>query len=61
MDQDPTAYGKALKLSKLQPYKDRLFPVLGRFGTAYETIEKEFDNWQYSIKMHKNSTESILD
>lgn len=46
MDQDPTAYGKALKLSKLQPYKDRLFPVLGRFGTAYETIEKEFDNWQ---------------
>lgn len=43
IDQDPTAYEKALKLSQLKPYKDRLFPILGKFGTVYESIEKEFD------------------
>lgn len=43
VDQDPTAYAKALKLSELKPYKGRLFPVLGKFGSIYENIEKQFD------------------
>lgn len=46
IDQDPTAYEKALQLAQLKPYKNRLFPVLGKFGTIYETIEKEFGNWK---------------
>ncbi|KAI7904309.1 ribosomal RNA small subunit methyltransferase H, partial [Cokeromyces recurvatus] len=42
VDQDPTAYSKALKLSQLEQYKDRLFPLLGKFGSIYETIQKKF-------------------
>lgn len=46
VDQDPTAYEKALQLSQLKPYKNRLFPILGRFGTIHKSIEKEFKEWQ---------------
>ncbi|KAI9483908.1 MAG: MraW methylase family-domain-containing protein [Benjaminiella poitrasii] len=44
VDQDPTAYAKALELSKLKPYKDRLFPILGKFGSIYETVQRKFDH-----------------
>lgn len=46
MDQDPTAYEKALQLSRLKPYKNRLFPVLGKFGTIHQAIETEFQDWK---------------
>ncbi|KAI9305323.1 MraW methylase family-domain-containing protein [Cunninghamella echinulata] len=41
IDQDPTAYEKALQLSNLQQYKGRLFPLLGRFGDVYHLTKKQ--------------------
>ncbi|KAI7880286.1 MraW methylase family-domain-containing protein [Mucor mucedo] len=46
VDQDPTAYEKALQLSQLKPYKNRLFPVLGKFGTIQQSIQTEFRDWK---------------
>ncbi|KAG1322311.1 hypothetical protein G6F62_010315 [Rhizopus arrhizus] len=43
VDQDPTAYEKALKLSQLKQYKNRLFPVLGRFGSIYDYCLTHFN------------------
>ncbi|CEG83519.1 Putative Methylase MraW [Rhizopus microsporus] len=43
VDQDPTAYEKALKLSQLDKYKTRLIPVLGRFGSIYDYCKSHFD------------------
>lgn len=43
VDQDPTAYAKALQLAELKPYKNRLFPLLAKFGSIYEQVESEFD------------------
>ncbi|CEP15915.1 hypothetical protein [Parasitella parasitica] len=45
VDQDPVAYAKALQLAELKPYRDRLFPLLAKFGSIYEEIESEF-NWK---------------
>ncbi|KAI8978127.1 MraW methylase family-domain-containing protein [Pilobolus umbonatus] len=39
VDQDPSAYEKALQLSQLTPYKDRLFPILGKFGSIQSSIQ----------------------
>ncbi|KAI9265967.1 methylase MraW, partial [Sporodiniella umbellata] len=33
VDQDPTAYEKAVQLSQLEAYKGRLFPLLCKFGS----------------------------
>ncbi|CAO3653274.1 unnamed protein product [Mucor fragilis] len=43
VDQDPTAYAKALQLAELTSYKDRLFPLLAKFGSIHEQIESELD------------------
>ncbi|KAG2224861.1 hypothetical protein INT45_008043 [Circinella minor] len=32
VDQDPTAYEKALQMADMDAYRGRLFPLLGRFG-----------------------------
>lgn len=44
VDQDPTAYAKALQLAELKPYKNRLYPLLAKFGSTHDQIESEL-NW----------------
>ncbi|KAI9497628.1 methylase MraW [Zychaea mexicana] len=38
IDQDPTAYEKALQLADLDAYRGRLFPLLGRFGQVTKLV-----------------------
>ncbi|KAI7870991.1 methylase MraW, partial [Spinellus fusiger] len=42
VDQDPTAYEKALQLAATAPYKDRLFPLLSKFGNIHTAIQEHF-------------------
>ncbi|KAI8374693.1 methylase MraW [Radiomyces spectabilis] len=43
VDQDPVAYEKALQLADMAPYRNRLFPVLGRFGQVQDLVKRELD------------------
>ncbi|KAI8340240.1 methylase MraW [Chlamydoabsidia padenii] len=39
VDQDPTAYEKALQMASMASYKGRLFPILGRFGDIHNLVK----------------------
>ncbi|KAI8988429.1 methylase MraW, partial [Mycotypha africana] len=45
IDQDPVAYTKALKLAEMEPYKNRLFPILGKFSTVKQEMQSKFPDW----------------
>ncbi|RCH83073.1 hypothetical protein CU098_006972 [Rhizopus stolonifer] len=45
VDQDPTAYTKAQQLATIPAYKDRLFPIHGKFGSILDHIQRELQ-WQ---------------
>ncbi|KAI9022968.1 MraW methylase family-domain-containing protein [Phycomyces nitens] len=46
VDQDPTAYEKALQLASTPAYKGRLFPLLSRFGQISSAVKTKFD-WSF--------------
>ncbi|KAL0080742.1 MraW methylase family-domain-containing protein [Phycomyces blakesleeanus] len=46
VDQDPTAYEKALQLAATPDYKGRLFPLLSKFGQIDSAVKKNFD-WSF--------------
>ncbi|ORZ06617.1 methylase MraW [Absidia repens] len=41
IDQDPTAYEKALQMASMSSYKGRLFPILGRFGDIHRLVKTQ--------------------
>ncbi|CDS10371.1 hypothetical protein LRAMOSA03047 [Lichtheimia ramosa] len=45
IDQDPTAYEKALQLANMKEYQGRLFPWLGRFGQIDRLVAEHQPDW----------------
>ncbi|KAI8142296.1 ribosomal RNA small subunit methyltransferase H [Fennellomyces sp. T-0311] len=61
VDQDPTAYEKALQLANVDAYRGRLFPLLGRFGQIAQlmgTKEPCFDGMVMDIGVSSGQLET---
>ncbi|KAI8092907.1 methylase MraW, partial [Halteromyces radiatus] len=41
VDQDPTAYEKALQMASMDCYRSRLYPLLGRFGDIHHLMKTQ--------------------